>query len=172
MTASTLRVCVSPTGLRYAHVDVEGRVTVIGYGATMMQAFEAAAAAMFDLTTDLELVHPHRTVPVSFVASEAEAALVRWLNVLLEAARHHGLAFSEFHLLREGNSWRGSATGDVHRERPGHDLEVMRVHSDMLTVHQTPEGWEARCAVECQPRVPPRRIAREDGNPSDAVDGH
>lgn len=172
MTASTLRVCISPTGLRYAHADVEGRVSVVGYGATMTQAFEAAAAAMFDLTTDLEQVHPRRTVPVSFVEVDAHAALVRWLNVLLEAARHHGLTFSEFHLLREGNSWRGSATGDVHRDGPGHELEVMRVHRDMLTVHQTPEGWEAHCAVECQPRIPPVRIAHDDGDPSDAVDGH
>jgi SHS2 domain-containing protein len=172
---SALALQVSPTGLRYAHVVKEGAVTVLGYGATMTQAFEAAAAAMFDLAADLEYVSPVRTVPVSFVETDAAAALVRWLSLLLAAARHNGVSFSEFHLQRERSWWKGCATGGARPARPGHELEVMRVDRARAMVRETPEGWEARCRLDCRPRaqslqITPGREAPGGGRSGSAIE--
>lgn len=149
MTAN-IQQYLSPSGLRYAHLEENGRMAVIGYGASVVEAFEAAATALFDLVADIEDVPPQRTLPVSFTEADAAAALPRWLNLLLDAARLHAIAFSEFHLEREGTSWKGCATGDV-RRRPGRDVHVVRAEQDSASVRETPDGWEARCGVQYRP---------------------
>lgn len=160
MNLSTLEGSVSPTGLRYAYVEQDGKVGVVGYGETMERAFEAAAAALFGLTTELSEVRPERTVPVSFIEDDAEAALARWLDLLLESAGQHRLSFSEFHIQRERTWWRGCATGEYRHGKPEGVAEVKRIARNTAVVKQTGQGWEARCAVECHGRMPPARAKR------------
>jgi len=160
METSSLQGSVSPTGLRYAYVEQDGDVGVVGYGETMEQAFEAAAAALFGLTTKLSEVRPERTVPVSFIETDAEAALVRWLDLLLESAGRHRLSFSEFHLQRERTWWWGCATGEPRRGEGEAAVKLKRASPDMVAVKQTPRGWEARCmcVVERRGHMPPVRM--------------
>jgi hypothetical protein len=67
-------------------------IGVIGRGATVEEAFEQAAAAMFGVMIDRDTANPTTSVDVAFEEDDLELALVRWLNGLLAAARVEKLA--------------------------------------------------------------------------------
>ena len=94
-------------GGRYAYFEHDADVGVSGRGATLEEAFESAATAMFALMTELAAVRRERTVRLEFEEADVELALVRWLNLLLATAREQGLVFAEFGLDRDGVVWRG-----------------------------------------------------------------
>jgi hypothetical protein len=49
---------------------------IIGRGATMEQSFTAAARTMFAAITNIDAIEPHTTIPIEFVESDPELALV------------------------------------------------------------------------------------------------
>lgn len=122
---------------------------VAASGPTIDRAFERAAEAMFALTADLRQVRPERTVAVSFIEAHEVRALVRWLNVLIEASCRHGIRFCEFHLQHEGARWWGCATGGEPRGRPARPVRLERVLPDGAGVVQVAGGCEVRCVVHC-----------------------
>lgn len=136
------------TRYRYSYFDHDADVGIIGRGVTLEEAYEAAAAATFALMTELPSVRCVRTINVSFEEADIELALVRWLNVLLAAAREHGLVFSMFALERDHVVWRGAASGEAWRAGMERGTEVKGATLTMLSVKQTAEGWEARCVVD------------------------
>ena len=128
-------VDVNPApGERYAYFEHDADIGVSGRGATPEEAFEAAAAAMFALMTELAAVRRSRTVQLEFEEADTELALVRWLNLLLATAREQGMAFAEFRLERDGVVWRGSATGEVWRRDLERGVEVKGATLTMLRV--------------------------------------
>lgn len=135
---------VSPTGRRYAYFGKDPRTCVVGYGQTVEEAFEGAAAAMFALVADPSCVRPVRTVPLSFIERDIEPALVRWLDLLLKSARDEKLVFSEFSIERDGALWRGCATGEPwpDAQRGAEDTAAC-----MASVRQKADLWEARCVI-------------------------
>ena len=133
---------------RYGYFDHEADVGIVGRGATLEEAYEAAAAATFALMTELRSVQCARTVNLSFEEADVELALVRWLNLLLAAAREHGLVFSMFALERDHVVWRGAASGEPWRAGMERGTEVKGATLTMLAVRQTAAGWEARCVVD------------------------
>lgn len=133
---------------RYAYFEHDADIGIIGRGATVEEAFEAAAAAMFAVMTELAAVRPARTVRVEFEEADTELALVRWLNALLAAAREHGMVFSGFRLERDGVVWRGSANGESWHDALERGVEVKGATLTMLSVRQTAAGWETRCIVD------------------------
>lgn len=131
-----------------AYFDHEADTGIIGSGRTLEQAFESAAAAMFGLMAELGEVRPLRHISFSFTESDAEYALVTWLNQLLSEARIRGLVFSAFRLSRSGSHWRGDAWGEPWRDGLDRGVEVKGATLTMLSVRSTPAGWEARCVVD------------------------
>ena len=136
------------SGERYAYFEHDADIGIIGRGASVEEAFETAAAAMFSIMTDLAGVRAARTVKFEFEEADTELALVRWLNALLAAAREHGMVFVEFRLDRDGVVWRGSATGESWRDGLERGVEVKGATLTMLSVKQAQAGWEARCVVD------------------------
>jgi SHS2 domain-containing protein len=132
----------------YGYFDHDADVGVIGRGATVEAACEAAAAAMFALMTELAAVRCVQRVPVEFEEADVELALVRWLNLLLALARGERLVFSRFALERDGVVWRGHAEGEPWREELERGTEVKGATLTMLSVKETAAGWEARCVVD------------------------
>jgi SHS2 domain-containing protein len=138
----------SPSALRYRYFDHDADVGIVGCGVTLEEAYESAAAATFALMTELPSVQCLRTINLTFEEADLEIALVRWLNLLLAAAREHGMVFSMFALERDGVVWRGAASGEPWRPGMERGTDVKGATLTMLSVKQTPEGWEACCVVD------------------------
>lgn len=132
----------------YGYFGHDADVGIIGRGAVLEEAFEAAAAAMFARMTELAGVRSERTVRVEFEEADVELALVRWLNLLLAKAREHGVVFSEFRLERDGVVWRGRASGEPWRSDLERGVEVKGATLTALWVKPTGKGWEARCVID------------------------
>ncbi|MFN7085698.1 MAG: archease [Burkholderiales bacterium] len=144
----TIRETGSRAGSRYSYFEHDADTGVVGYGATLEEAFEAAAAAMFAIMTDLAAVRREHNVDIAFEEADVELALVRWLNALLAAARENGMVFAAFRLERDAVVWRGSASGERWRDGLERGVEVKGATLTMLAVTHTQAGWEARCVVD------------------------
>jgi len=131
-----------------AYFDHDADVGVIGRGATVEEAFEAAARATFAVMADPARLHPIETVPVDFEEADVEIALVRWLNALLTAARERRLIFCRFRIERDGVLWRGAADGEPWPPGLDRGVEVKGATLTMLAVKKAADGWEARCVVD------------------------
>lgn len=139
---------VPESGGHHGYFEHDADIGIIGRGATVEEAFEAAAVAMFGIMTEPAAVRREQTVQMEFEEADTELALVRWLNALLSAAREHGMVFAEFRLERDGVVWRGSARGENWREALERGVEVKGATLTMLSVIETAAGWEARCVVD------------------------
>ncbi len=123
-------------------------VGIVGRGATVERAFEAAAAAMFALMTRPPRRATER-IEFAFVEPDVELALVTWLNRLLAEARAHRLALKSFHVAREpGNVWRGRAGGAPVAKSRDYGTEVKGATLTALAVRADGAGAEARCVVD------------------------
>lgn len=139
--------CAAPAA-RYDYFDHDADIGVIGRGATLEEAFEAAAAATFAIMIDLATVRREQFERIEFEEADTEIALVRWLNLLLGVARARAIAFADFRLERDGVVWRGMASGEPWRTGIERGVEVKGATLTMLKVEQTAAGWEARCVVD------------------------
>jgi SHS2 domain-containing protein len=148
MTSPTDHGASMESGQPYAYFGHDADTGIIGRGTSVEEAFEAAAAAMFSIMTELAGVHAARTVKIEFEEADIELALVRWLNALLAAARENGMVFAAFRLERDGAVWRGSAAGETWRDGLERGVEVKGATLTMLSVKQAQAGWEARCVVD------------------------
>jgi SHS2 domain-containing protein len=135
-------------GERYDYFEHDADIGLSGRGATVEEAFESAAAAMFAIMTDVKAVPREDTVRIEFEEADVELALVRWLNLLLATAQARRMVFADFRLERDGVVWRGSATGGAWSARLERGTEVKGATLTMLAVAQTAAGWEARCVVD------------------------
>jgi SHS2 domain-containing protein len=129
-------------------------IGVIGRGLTLEEAFEAAAVLTFALMTDLSAVRREHCERIEFEEADVELALVRWLNLLLAAARAHDMVFAEFRLERDGVVWRGSASGEAWCTTLVRRDDVKEATLSRLKVAQTETGWEARCTVIASSKRP------------------
>jgi SHS2 domain-containing protein len=136
---------VGPTRGTFEHGADFG---IYGRGPTVTAAFCAAAEEMFALVTDLEGVKPAVTVFFDFEEADLEMALVRWLNLLLFYAADQGAVFARFCLARDGDRWKGSASGEPWRDGLERGTGVKGATLTMLSVRQDGGLWDARCVVD------------------------
>ncbi len=132
----------------YAYFEHDADMGVIGRGASVNEAFESAAAAMFAIMADPAALRETVEIAVSFDEDDMEFALVKWLNALIAAARENSAAFRRFALARQGTQWHGRAWGERWREDIERGVEVKGATLTMLSDKATPAGWEARCVVD------------------------
>jgi SHS2 domain-containing protein len=131
-----------------AYFEHDADIGIVGRGATLEEAFEAAARALFAIMAPLEAVQPAESVPIEFEEADVELALVRWLNLLVSAARLRRLVFCRFWIERDGVIWRGGASGEPWRADLERGVEVKGATLTMLEVKEAEAGWEARCVVD------------------------
>jgi len=132
----------------FDYFEHDADIGVIGRGATLEDAFEGAAAAMFAIMVDAAQVKPLVQFAFSFAEGDVELALVTWLNRLLAEARQRDLVLGRFSLMRTDGQWQGAAWGapwDANMER---GTEVKGATLTMLRVGQIDGVWEARCVVD------------------------
>ena len=130
------------------YFEHDADIGVFGRGATVEQAFEAAAQAVFAIITPVDVVQPQTTVSIEFEEADLELALVTWLNLLLGKSRELGMVFSRFHLRHQGNKWHGVVSGEKWNDSLERGVEVKGATLTMLSVKQTGATWEARCVVD------------------------
>ncbi|GAP67038.1 archease [Mizugakiibacter sediminis] len=135
-------------GADYDYFDHDADIGVVGRGASLEQAFEAAAAAMFAIMADPAAVRPAATVRIEFDETDPELALVTWLNRLLAEARTRGLALSRFRLHRDGGRWSGEADGQPWHAGIVPGTEVKGATLTGLRVGRVGHDVEARCVVD------------------------
>jgi len=131
-----------------SYFEHDADIGVVGRGATLESAFEAAARATFAIMTDLAQVRALDSVTVEFEEADEELALVRWLNLLIGSARERRLVFGRFWLERDGVRWRGGASGEPWRPELERGVEVKGATLTMLAVRRADGFWEARCVVD------------------------
>ena len=136
------------TAAEYDYFEHDADIGISGRGATLEQAFENAARAMFAIMSDIAALDNEICVRVDFEEEDVELALVTWLNLLLAYARELQAVFGEFKLQRSGDIWRGTASGRHWNEHMERGVEVKGATLTMLAVQQTPDSWEARCIVD------------------------
>jgi SHS2 domain-containing protein len=72
---------------------------VAAYGKDLAEAFESAAAAMFEVMTNVTKVNPAVEDHVEVVAEDEYALLYSWLEALLVKSDVNGMLFSRFQIL-------------------------------------------------------------------------
>lgn len=114
----------------------------------LRSAFEAAAAAMFDLICDLDTVGDgvRRTVRVTAREGDLENLMIRWLTELLYLFDSEGLLLSRFDVRSvEGGAVEAEIGGEA-RDTARHalkaDIKAATYHE--LTVRRTDAGWVVR----------------------------
>lgn len=137
-----------PRAAGHGYFEHDADVGVVGRGATIEEAFESAARAVFSVMTDPDQVKELETVPVEFEEADVELALVRWLNLLLALSHERGLALGRFWIERDGVRWRGGAAGEPWHAGLERGVEVKGATLTMLSVRETSAGREARCVVD------------------------
>lgn len=132
----------------YAYFEHDADMGIVGRGASIEQAFENAAAAVFAMMTGPAKVDLRASVAIEFEEADQELALVTWLNRLLGEARSRALVFGRFRLRRDGASWSGTADGEPWRAGLERGVEVKGATLTGLAVTERDGVWEARCVVD------------------------
>jgi SHS2 domain-containing protein len=133
---------------RWRYFEHDADVGVEGVAATAEEAMANAAAATFAIMCPPERIAPDATLTVEFREDDLELALVTWINLLLAHARERGLALGHFVLRRDGDLWRGEASGEPWREGLERGTEVKGATLTSLDVSCRDGHWRARCVVD------------------------
>ena len=130
---------------RYRVLPHTADIGVVAGGATVEEAFENAAFAMFDIVFDLADVPATEAVRVEAAGDTPGELLVAWLSALLAEAEIRGLALCRFGVdMLPGGRLRGSAAGSSSAGRGLRGPPVKAVTYHDLAVEEVPGGWEAR----------------------------
>jgi SHS2 domain-containing protein len=130
----------------YSHTADMG---IRGFGATMEDAFAAAALAMIAISVNPAKIKHKEKVEV--ICEQADNALlfVEWLNNLLYEMATRKMLFSKFEVNIKDNRLTGRAWGeklDVKKHRPV--VEIKGISFSDLKVAQENGIWIAQCIVD------------------------
>ncbi len=132
-------------------------VGVRGYGATLEEAFQEVAKAMFSIMVDISSVKPLVRRDVLVDADDLDLLLIKWLNSLLAISAIRFEVYSVFSVKIEGTRLEGQALG---QSMEGLELkdEIKAATFADLIVKEEGGKWVAQCIVDV--RLPTRRWIR------------
>lgn len=119
------------------------------FGATPAAAFEAAAAGLTAIVTDIP-VAAEVPVEIECQAPDLELLLVDWLNALIYEMATRKCLFGAFEVTIDGERLTARARGEpVDRARHRPAVEPKGVTLTALEVRQLPDGrWRTRCVID------------------------
>jgi SHS2 domain-containing protein len=133
----------------YETFEHEADIGIRGFGNSIAEAFENAAAALYSIQVNINVVKPEvqRTVTVS--APDRELLLVEWLNALLSLSDIDHMVFSKFNVKIEGTILTGTAWGEkLDQERHEPNVEIKGATYYMLKVMEADGRFVAQCVVD------------------------
>lgn len=123
-------------------------------GATLAEAFAAAATAMTAAICDPAAVAPREPVAIECSAPDAELLLLDWLNALVFEMATRRMLFSRFDVAIEPKGdalcLRGRAWGEgveVGRHQPAAEVKGAS-YCELKVVRQADGQWLAQCVVD------------------------
>lgn len=136
--------------MSWEHFSHAADMGVRGLGATLAEAFAAAAQAMTAIVTDPAGVRPRQRVEFRCEAADLELLFYDFLNALVYRMAVDGLLFGRFALRLEGTALAVEAWGepvDVARHQPA--VEVKGATFTELAVRRREDGqWLAQCVLD------------------------
>lgn len=84
---------------KFEFLEHTADVRIAAHGATMEEAFDNSALAMFEVMTDTEKVEPAKKEAVEVEAEDEYALLYNWLEALLVKFEVEGMVYSRFNVL-------------------------------------------------------------------------
>jgi SHS2 domain-containing protein len=125
-------------------------IGVRGRGATLAEAFAAAAAGLTAVVADPLQVRPLQSVHVECTMADRGLLFYEWLNSLIFLMATRRMLFSRFDVRIAGDTLEADAWGepvDIARQAPA--VEVKGATLTELAVRQEPDGrWLAQCVVD------------------------
>ncbi|MEM3701066.1 MAG: archease [Candidatus Bathyarchaeia archaeon] len=110
---------------------------IAAYGRDLAEAFENAAAAMFEVMTDIEKVDPEDEDYVEVEAADEHALLYNWLEELLVKSEINGMLYSKFEvseIVRTAEGFRLKAR--IWGEKFNPEKHPQKVGVKAVTYHQ------------------------------------
>ncbi len=122
---------------KFEFLEHTADVYIAAHGATMGEAFENAALAMFEVMTDTSKVSPLEERSFEVEAEDEYALLYSWLEALLVKFEVEGMLFSKFNISKiedsnEGFKLKASAWG----EKFSPEKHPQKVGVKAVTYHQ------------------------------------
>ncbi len=134
----------------WEHFHHEADIGVRGFGRSMAEAFEQAAAAMTAVVVEPQVVAGRDAVNLAVTAPDPELLLYEWLNAVIYEMATRGMLFGRFRVDIDEGELRGTAWGepiDVGRHQP--TVEIKGATFTELAVRQLDDGlWLAQCVVD------------------------
>jgi SHS2 domain-containing protein len=125
-------------------------IGVRGCGATLADAFAAAAVGLTAVVADPSRVSPLESVRIECAVADRELLFYEWLNSLIFQMATRRMLFSRFDVHIVGDRLEADAWGesvDIARHAPA--VEVKGATLTELAVRQEPDGhWLAQCVVD------------------------
>ena len=134
---------------KFEFLEHTADVLISAHGASLEQAFENAALAMFEVMTDTTKINPIEKDTVEVEAEDEYALLYSWLEALLVKFEVNGMLCSKFEILglednSEGfklkaNIWGEKFNAEKHPQKVAvkavtyHRMEIIKEH-DKVTV--------------------------------------
>ncbi len=124
------------------------------YGATMEEAFENAALAMFNVMVDSSKVETKDLRKIEITSPDVKMLLADWLSELLYLFEIDGIVFCEFKIDRientaEGTVLSGEARGEpIDLSRHRFDTQVKAVTLHELEVQQDDDRFWVQVVVD------------------------
>ena len=133
----------------YETFEHEADVGIRGFGGSLEEAFQNAAAALYSVMVNISTVESKERRTVTVSAPERELLLVEWLNALLSLSDIERMVFSKFEVAIEGAQLTGTAWGEgLDRSRHEPHVEVKGATYHMLSVTEREGRYTAQCVVD------------------------
>ncbi|MHB9053256.1 MAG: archease [Thermoleophilia bacterium] len=118
-------------------------IGVRAFGSSELEVFENAAAGMFSLIADPELVECRDEFDVRAEADDREALLVEWLNELLYLHESQDLLLRRFEVKKLGETELEARVCGEPIDRGRHELmrDIKAATYHMLKLKESSEGW-------------------------------
>ncbi|MBN1972882.1 MAG: archease [Sedimentisphaerales bacterium] len=130
----------------YSHTADMG---IRGYGASMEEAFAAAAVAMVAINVDPEKIQQEQKVKITCSEQDRELLFIAWLSNLLYEMATRKMFFSKFEVEIKDGKLTGCAWGekmDLKKHKPV--VEIKGISYSDLKVTQENGKWTAQCIVD------------------------
>ena len=135
--------------MNYETFDHEADIGIRGFGGTLAEAFQNAAAALYSVMVTIDRVTPREKRIIAVSAPDRELLFVEWLNALLSLSDIERMVFSKFEVAITGDSLTGTAWGEAldHKRHEAH-VEIKGATYHMLKVAEANGRFVAQCVVD------------------------